>query len=229
MLLRSGHRKPCKPPIRGKQFFKKKSLLKRSKTVSEKSGFSLRKTVKCYILTEDSRTVHFDLDEHGHHEICTKDSQSHEDIAWLSVFTSNESTVCGKTQVTQAETKLLQQSAKNLVILTQRSKLNEFVLLCKGEEQLSLKVLKARCSRPDYSKVKRCTLKTCKHDDPDFEQLSEDNLFFIMHCQGESVKFQCYDDKSYYLHVNEDSLDIRKPEEAEPDGDKNFYFKVSYL
>lgn len=30
--------------------------------------------------------------------------------------------------------------SKNLVILTQRSKLNEFVLLCKGKKQLSLKV-----------------------------------------------------------------------------------------
>ncbi|KFV72626.1 hypothetical protein N308_14959, partial [Struthio camelus australis] len=87
--------------------------------------FSLRETLKCYILTEDSKTVHFDLDENGHHEISTKDSQSHEDIAWLSVFTSNEPTICG---------------AKNLVILMQRSKLNEFVLLCKGEKQLCLKV-----------------------------------------------------------------------------------------
>lgn len=34
--------------------------------------------MKCYLLTEDSKTVHFDLDEDGHHEISTKDSQSHE-------------------------------------------------------------------------------------------------------------------------------------------------------
>jgi len=34
--------------------------------------------LKCYILTEDSKTVHFDIDEDGHHEISTKDSQSHE-------------------------------------------------------------------------------------------------------------------------------------------------------
>ncbi|XP_064357410.1 uncharacterized protein LOC112981639 isoform X4 [Dromaius novaehollandiae] len=181
MLLRSGRQKPYKVPSRRRQSVK--YLLKTGKAAPEKSGFSLRETVKCYILTEDSKTVHFDLDEHGHHEISTKDSQSHEDIAWLSVFTSNDSTVCG---------------AKNLVILTQRSKLNEFVLLCKGEKQLSLK-------------------------------LSEDNLFFIMHCQGDSVKFQCYEDTSYYLHVNEDSLDIRKPEDTEPDGEKNFYFRVSYL
>ncbi|XP_062455997.1 uncharacterized protein LOC134153661 isoform X4 [Rhea pennata] len=226
MRLRSSCRKPCK--LDRRQSVKKKCLLRTSKTVLEKPGsfarplkrkalplhtsitpvqkvqhrmcqacqcqdcdpgpqdvhrFSLRETIKCYILTEDSKTVHFDLDEHGHHEISTKDSQSHEDIAWLSVFTSNESMVHG---------------AKNLVVLMQRSKLNEFVLLCNGEKQLSLK-------------------------------LSEDNLFFIMHYQGDSVKFQCYEDTSYYLHVNEDSLDIRKPEDTEPDGEKNFYFKVSYL
>ncbi|XP_062455995.1 uncharacterized protein LOC134153661 isoform X2 [Rhea pennata] len=251
MRLRSSCRKPCK--LDRRQSVKKKCLLRTSKTVLEKPGsfarplkrkalplhtsitpvqkvqhrmcqacqcqdcdpgFSLRETIKCYILTEDSKTVHFDLDEHGHHEISTKDSQSHEDIAWLSVFTSNESMVHG---------------AKNLVVLMQRSKLNEFVLLCNGEKQLSLKVLKACCSEPDYPKVKRCKMKTCKHEDPDFEQLSEDNLFFIMHYQGDSVKFQCYEDTSYYLHVNEDSLDIRKPEDTEPDGEKNFYFKVSYL
>ncbi|KGL78972.1 hypothetical protein N309_05940, partial [Tinamus guttatus] len=137
MLLRSGRQKSYKAPAWRKRCVKNKSLLRSLKTVSEKPGFSLRETVKCYILTEDSRTVHFDLDEYGHHEISTKDSQSHEDIAWLSVFTSNESTICG---VTQVETKSSQQSAKNLVILTQRSKRNEFVLLCTGEEQLSLKV-----------------------------------------------------------------------------------------
>ncbi|KFV45965.1 hypothetical protein N328_11574, partial [Gavia stellata] len=95
--------------------------------------FSLRETLKCYILTEDSKTVHFDIDEDGHHEISTKDSQSHEDIAWLSVFTRNEPAVTGKTSVGIKD-------SKNLVILTQRSKLNEFVLLCKGKKQLSLKV-----------------------------------------------------------------------------------------
>lgn len=35
---------------------------------------------------------------------------------------------------------LCKTDSKNLVILTQRSKLNEFVLLCKGKKQLSLKV-----------------------------------------------------------------------------------------
>ncbi|XP_071436887.1 uncharacterized protein [Pithys albifrons albifrons] len=183
MLLRSGWKKPYEVSLHRRQPVEKKSLLRNMKRPHGKSGFSLRKTVKCYILTEDSKTVHFDIDEDGHHEISTKDSQSHEDIAWLSVFTKNEPAVT---------------DSKNLVSLTQRSKLNEFVLLCKGKKHLCLK-------------------------------LSEDNNFFIMHYQGESVQFQCYEDRRYYLHVNDDSLDICKLENKEPKEDKNFYFKVSYL
>ncbi|KFQ62397.1 hypothetical protein N334_13035, partial [Pelecanus crispus] len=133
MLLRSGRKKPYEVPPHGRQCFKRQSLLRSGKAASGKSVFSLRETLKCYILTEDSKTVHFDIDEYGHHEISTKDSQSHEDIAWLSVFTRNEPAVTGKTPVGIKD-------SKNLVILTQRSKLNEFVLLCKGKKQLSLKV-----------------------------------------------------------------------------------------
>ncbi|KAM6104960.1 uncharacterized protein FYW35_012396 [Pterocles gutturalis] len=210
MLLRSGRYKPYEVPRRGRS----QSLLRTVKTASGKSAFRLRETVKCYILTEDSKTVHFDIDEDGHHEISTKDLQSHEDIAWLSVFTRNEPAVT---------------DSKNLVILTQRSKLNEFVLLCKGKKQLSLKVLKAPCSEPDYPSVERCNMKTRKPEVPDLRQLSEDNHFFIMHYQGESVQFQCYEDRSYYLCVNDNSLDIRKLENKEPNEDKNFYFRVSYL
>ncbi|KFQ14075.1 hypothetical protein N330_12731, partial [Leptosomus discolor] len=125
MLLRSGRKKPYKVPLHGRQSVKRQPPLAAVKPASGKSAFSLRETLKCYILTEDSKTVHFDIDEDGHHEISTKDSQSHEDIAWLSVFTRNEPAVT---------------DSKNLVILTQRSKLNEFVLLCKGKKQLSLKV-----------------------------------------------------------------------------------------
>lgn len=211
MLLRSGRRKPYQMPLHRRLSVKKKCLGSTT-TAPGKSGFSLRQTLKCYILTEDSKTVHFDIDEDGHHEISTKDSQSHEDIAWLSVFTRNEAA-----------------DSKNLVSLTQRSKLNEFVLLCKGKKHLSLKVLKASCSEPDCPSVKRCDMKTCNHEDPDFKQLSEDNNFFIMHYQGDSVQFQCYEDRSYYLCVNDDSLDIRKLENKEPNEDKNFYFRVSYL
>lgn len=185
------------------------SAFPQSYSKSTPSEFSLRKTVKCYILTEDSKTVHFDIDEDGHHEISTKDSQSHEDIAWLSVFTRNEAAVT---------------DSKNLVSLTQRSKLNKFVLLCKGKKHLSLKVLKASCSEPDHPSMGRWN-----PEDPDFKQLSEDNNFFIMHYQGDSVQFQCYEDRSYYLCVKDDSLDIRKMEKRDPNKDKNFYFRVSYL
>ncbi|XP_075383553.1 uncharacterized protein LOC142422064 isoform X5 [Mycteria americana] len=163
MLLRSGRRKPYEVPLRAGQTVKRQSLLRTVKTASRKSVFSLRETLKCYILTEDSKTVHFDIDEEGRHEISTKDSQSREDIAWLSVFTRNEPAVTGKTPVGIKD-------SKNLVILTQRSKLNEFVLLCKGKKQLSLKVLKASCSEPDYPSVERCDMKTCNHEDPDFKQ-----------------------------------------------------------
>ncbi|XP_064260331.1 uncharacterized protein LOC135290345 [Passer domesticus] len=212
MLLRSGRRKPYQMPPRRRQSVKKKFLLRTMRTAAGKSAFSLRETLKCYILTEDSKTVHFDIDEDGHHEICTKDSQSHEDIAWLSMFTRTEAA-----------------DSNNLVSLTQRSKLNEFVLLCKGKKHLSLKVLKASCSEPDGPLVERCKRKTCGHEDPDFKQLSEDNNFFIMHCEGDSVQFQCYEDRRYYLCVNDDSLDIRKLENKEPNEDKNFYFRVSLL
>ncbi|KAL9821679.1 uncharacterized protein GJ701_016693 isoform 2-T2 [Geothlypis trichas] len=160
MLLRSGRRKPYRMPLRRRQSVKKKCkcLLRSKKTAPEKSGFSLRQILKCYILTEDSKTVHFDIDEDGHHEISTKDSQSHEDIAWLSVYTRNEAAGAEKTD------------SKNFVCLTQRSKLNEFVLLYKGKKHLSLKVLKASCSEPDCPSVKRCDMKTCGYEDPDFKQ-----------------------------------------------------------
>ncbi|KFV96168.1 hypothetical protein N326_12126, partial [Eurypyga helias] len=74
MLLRSGRKKPYEVSLHARR----KSLLRTGKTPSGKSVFSLRETLKCYILTEDSKTVHFDIDEDGHHEISTKDSQSHE-------------------------------------------------------------------------------------------------------------------------------------------------------
>ncbi|XP_032062565.1 uncharacterized protein LOC116501190 [Aythya fuligula] len=221
MRLRSGRQKPYEVPVSARQLARRKppqcNRAPASGTSVKLPVFSLRETVKCYLLTEDSKTVHFDLDEDGHHEISTKDSQSHEDIAWLSIFTSNEPAVSAKTW------------SKNVVVLTQRSKHNEFVLLCKGKKQLCLKVLKGCCSEPDYPSVKRRNRKTCKHEDPDFEQLSEDNHFFIMHSEGESVKFQCYEDTNYFLHVNDDSLDIRKPDHKDPNGEKNFFFRVSYL
>ncbi|XP_005060907.1 PREDICTED: uncharacterized protein LOC101810272 isoform X2 [Ficedula albicollis] len=238
MILRSGRKKPYQMPPRRRQSVKKQCLRNRRTAArkpvfceqpcfdsgflrtsirysesTDSSVFSHRETVKCYILTEDSKTVHFDVDEDGHHEICTKDSQSCEDIAWLCVYTGNEGVT----------------DSKNLVILTQRSKLNEFVLLCKGKKHLSLKVLKASCSEPDHPSLGRRNMKTCIHEDPNFKQLNDNNNFFIMHYQGDSVQFQCYEDRSYYLCVNNDSLDIRKLENRDPNKDKNFYFRVSYL
>ncbi|POI35572.1 hypothetical protein CIB84_000675 [Bambusicola thoracicus] len=50
------------------------------------------------------------------------------DTAWLSLFTSKEPAVRAKT------------NSKNVVVLMQRLKCNEFVLLSKGENQLCLKV-----------------------------------------------------------------------------------------
>ncbi|KAF1676805.1 hypothetical protein FQV07_0013126, partial [Pygoscelis papua] len=123
MLLRSGRKKPYEVSVCGRRSLKRQSLLRTVKTASGKSVFSLRETLKCYILTEDSKTVHFDIDEDGHHEISTKDSQSHEVVPTLLQYSA-----------------LCKTDSKNLVILTQRSKLNEFVLLCKGKKQLSLKV-----------------------------------------------------------------------------------------
>lgn len=58
--------------------------------------FSLRETLKCYILTEDSKTVHFDIDEDGHHEISTKDSQSHEgSVLFIPKLTNHDFSTVG--------------------------------------------------------------------------------------------------------------------------------------
>lgn len=58
--------------------------------------FSLRETLKCFILTEDSKTVHFDIDEDGHHEISTRDSQSHEGSAlFIQKSTNNICDIIG--------------------------------------------------------------------------------------------------------------------------------------
>ncbi|OXB80764.1 UNVERIFIED_CONTAM: hypothetical protein H355_010530, partial [Colinus virginianus] len=60
-------------------------------------------------------------------------------------------------------------------------------------------------------------------------RLKEENHFFIMHSEGDSVKFQCYKDTNYFLHVNDDSLDIRVLDHEDCDGDRNFVFKVTYF
>ncbi|XP_021235432.1 uncharacterized protein LOC110389404 isoform X5 [Numida meleagris] len=170
MTLRSGREKPYRVPTCGRQLVRRKLLESTRSAAAENSELQLRKTLRCYIQTEDSKTVHFSLDERGRHEISTTDSQ-------LPAAKTN---------------------SKNVVVLMQRLKCNEFVLLSKGENQLCLK-------------------------------LQEENHFFIMHSEGDSVKFQCYQDTSYFLHVNENSLDIRKLDRKDPDGERNFIFKVTYF
>nr|XP_032641956.1 uncharacterized protein LOC116828075 isoform X2 [Chelonoidis abingdonii] len=88
---------------------------------------------------------------------------------------------------------------KNLVTMTQRSK-NNFLLLGKNKKQLYLKLTE------------------------------QENQLFIMHYkQEDSVRFQCYTDKNYYLHVNKDSVDLCKMKETDADTGKDFYFKVEYV
>ncbi|XP_063278261.1 uncharacterized protein LOC134563842 isoform X2 [Prinia subflava] len=197
MLLRSGRRKPYQMPLCRRQSVEKQFLLTNMRSPPGNPGNSY--------LSDKT------------------------DIAWLSVFTSNEAAVTDKRLVGKKGVEVPEQystvtvpESPNLVILRQRSKLNEFVQLCTGKKHLSLKVV--RCPS-----VEESNMKTYSHEDPDFKQLSEDNYFFIMHDQGDSVQFQCYEDRSYYLYVNDDSLDIRKLENKEPNEDKNFYFRVSYL
>ncbi|XP_021235427.1 uncharacterized protein LOC110389404 isoform X2 [Numida meleagris] len=201
MTLRSGREKPYRVPTCGRQLVRRKLLESTRSAAAENSELQLRKTLRCYIQTEDSKTVHFSLDERGRHEISTTDSQ-------LPAAKTN---------------------SKNVVVLMQRLKCNEFVLLSKGENQLCLKVLKGCCSEPDHASVKGGNAKTCKEGSLDFRKLQEENHFFIMHSEGDSVKFQCYQDTSYFLHVNENSLDIRKLDRKDPDGERNFIFKVTYF
>ncbi|XP_065600286.1 uncharacterized protein LOC136053492 [Cyrtonyx montezumae] len=217
MILRSGREKPYGAPTCGRQQVRRKFLASTRSAAAENSELQLRKTLRCYIQTEDSKTVHFNFDECGRHEISTTDSQLPRDTAWLSLFTSNEPAVRAKT------------NSKNVVVLMQRLKCNEFVLLSKGENQLSLKVLEGCCSEPDHTSAKEGNKKTCKEGGLDFRKLKEENHFFIMHSEGDSVKFQCYKDTNYFLHVNDDSLDIRVLDHEDCDGDRNFVFKVTYF
>ncbi|XP_052556447.1 uncharacterized protein LOC128089261 [Tympanuchus pallidicinctus] len=215
MVLRSGREKPYRVPTCGRQRVRRRFPVSARSAAAENSELQLRRTLRCYIQTEDSKTVHFNLDECGRHEISTMDSQHPADTAWLSLFTSKEPAVRGKP------------NSKNVVVLMQRLKCNEFVLLSKGENQLCLKVLKGCCSEPDHTSVEKSNRKTCKKRGLDFKKLKEDNHFFIMHSEGDSVKFQCYEDTNYFLHVNDHSLDIRKLDHDDPDGERNFVFKKS--
>ncbi|XP_015704476.1 uncharacterized protein LOC107306122 [Coturnix japonica] len=217
MMLRSGREKPYGMPPCEKQPVRKKFLMSTRSAAAENSELQLRQTLRCYIQTEDSKTVHFNLDERGRHEISTMDSQHPADTAWLSLFTSNKREVRAKT------------NSKNVVVLMQRLRCNEFVLLSKGENQLCLKVLKGCCSEPDHSSLEEGNRKTCTKGGLDFNKLKEDNHFFIMHSEGDSVKFQCYEDTNYFLHVNDHSLDIRKLDHDDQNAERNFVFKLTYF
>ncbi|XP_019373155.1 PREDICTED: uncharacterized protein LOC109297654 isoform X2 [Gavialis gangeticus] len=204
MILRSGFQVPYeksqKRPRKNNE--KKKARTKfcqqtwsETCTYRNKSpAYKLRERKKCYIQTEDSKTVHFDLDEHGHREISVKDTASDEDIAWLDIFTSTEQDTIHENGA--------KKHCNALVTMTQRSKCNHFLLLSENEKQLDLKLT----------------------------EMSQENQLFIMHMNpGNSVKFQCYQDKNYFLHVNKDSIDVCKFEETEADAGKDFHFKVEYV
>ncbi|XP_019333755.1 uncharacterized protein LOC102577390 isoform X4 [Alligator mississippiensis] len=141
MILRSGFQVPYeksrKRPRKNKEKIKAKTKFfqqKRSETCpyrNKSPAYKLRERKKCYIQTEDSKTVHFDLDEHGHREISVKDTASDEDIAWLDIFTSSE-----QDMVHENGTK---KGCNDLVTMTQRSKCNHFLLLSESKKQLDLK------------------------------------------------------------------------------------------
>eukprot|EP00076_Gallus_gallus_P016384 XP_015135698.1 uncharacterized protein LOC100858941 isoform X3 [Gallus gallus] len=158
MILRSGREKPYGVPPYRRGPMRRKFLPSTRSAAAENSDLQLRQTLRCYIQTEDSKTVHFNLDEWGRHEISTMDSQGPADTAWLSLFTSKEPAVRAKT------------NSKNVVVLMQRLKCNEFVLLSKGENQLCLKVLKGCCSEPDHTTTEEGNRKRCNKGGLDFKK-----------------------------------------------------------
>ncbi|XP_025043785.1 uncharacterized protein LOC102452186 isoform X2 [Pelodiscus sinensis] len=225
MILRPRSRKPYKEKRRkrlmknSKNKQKKLTAMQTSVSLATKSvhpvipkSIEHQKRKKCYILTRDSKTVRFDLDEDGHCKISIEDSQSPEDIAWLDIFKSNKPNDLDR-----------KKRGRNLVTMTQRSK-NNFVLLGKDKKQLYLKVLNPNGIESVTEESK---------DVPDPKQLTEqsqEDQLFIMHKNEEnSVKFQCYQDKNYYLHVNKDSVDICRMKETDASGGKDFDFKVIYV
>nr|XP_005295290.1 uncharacterized protein LOC101931484 [Chrysemys picta bellii] len=202
---------------------RKNQNLKKSSSKCEAYQHYDRK--KCYILTRDSKTLRFDLDDNGCHKISIEDSQSIEDIAWLDIFTSNKPN--NYALVARNSTK---KRCKNLVTMTQRSK-NNFLLLGKNKKQLCLKVLNPNGKAPQGHMVAGHSMEEITGGAPDPRQLTEqENQLFIMHYNEEdSVRFQCYEDQNYYLHVNKDSVDLCKMKETDADTGKDFYFKVAYV
>ncbi|XP_073201402.1 uncharacterized protein [Lepidochelys kempii] len=154
MILRSRFQKPSEVKIRKRQIRCGKNKQKKStasripvdqettrkyqnlkKSSSKCEAYQHYDRKKCYILTRDSKTLRFDLDEYGHCKISIEDSQSTEDIAWLDIFTSNKLNNCAPVARNR-----IKKRCKNLVTMTQRSK-NNFLLLGKNKKQLYLKVL----------------------------------------------------------------------------------------
>ncbi|KAM7166150.1 uncharacterized protein RBU57_007097 isoform 3-T3 [Macrochelys suwanniensis] len=244
MILRSRFQKPSEVKIRKRQMRcgKNKQIKSTASRISVdqetmRTYLNLKKSSskceayqhydrkKCYILTRDSKTLRFDLDEHGHCKISIEDSQSTEDIAWLDIFTSNNPNNCAA--VARNSTK---KRCKNLVTVTQRSK-NNFLLLGKNKKRLYLKVLNPNGKASRDRMVEGRSMEVITGGAPDPKQLTEqDNQLFIMHNnQEDSVRFQCYKDQNYYLHVNKDSVDLCKMEETDADTGKDFYFKVAYV
>ncbi|XP_030422547.1 uncharacterized protein LOC115653405 [Gopherus evgoodei] len=243
MILRSRFHKPSEVKIRKRQMGCGKNKQKKStasqipvnqettcknqnlRKSSSSEAYQHRDRKQCYILTRDSKTLRFDLDEHGDCKISVEDSQSSDDIAWLDIFTSNEQNNC--VPMARNSTK---KHCKNLVTMTQRSK-NNFLLLGKNKKQLYLKVLNPNGKASRRHMVAGHSMEGITGGAPDLRQLTEKkNQLFIMHYkQEDSVRFQCYTDKNYYLHVNKDSVDLCKMKETDADTGKDFYFKVEYV
>ncbi|XP_073201395.1 uncharacterized protein [Lepidochelys kempii] len=244
MILRSRFQKPSEVKIRKRQIRCGKNKQKKStasripvdqettrkyqnlkKSSSKCEAYQHYDRKKCYILTRDSKTLRFDLDEYGHCKISIEDSQSTEDIAWLDIFTSNKLNNCAPVARNR-----IKKRCKNLVTMTQRSK-NNFLLLGKNKKQLYLKVLNPNGKTTEGHMVEEDGMEVITGGAPDPRQLTEqDNQLFIMHNnQEDSVRFQCYKDQNYYLHVNKDSVDLCKMEETDGDTGKDFYFKEADL
>ncbi|XP_032641953.1 uncharacterized protein LOC116828075 [Chelonoidis abingdonii] len=244
MILRSRFQKPSEVKIRKQQMGCGKNKQKKStafqipvnqettcknqnlrKSSNKYEAYQHHGRKQCYIRTRDSKILRFDLDERGHCKISVEDSPSCEDIAWLDIFTSNKRNNC--VSVARNSTK---KHCKNLVTMTQRSK-NNFLLLGKNKKQLYLKVLNTNGKASGCHMVAGHSKEVITGGAPDPRQLTEqENQLFIMHYkQEDSVRFQCYTDKNYYLHVNKDSVDLCKMKETDADTGKDFYFKVEYV
>ncbi|KAM7166149.1 uncharacterized protein RBU57_007097 isoform 2-T2 [Macrochelys suwanniensis] len=220
MILRSRFQKPSEVKIRKRQMRCGKN--KQIKSTASRISVD-QETMRTYLNLKKSSSKC--EDEHGHCKISIEDSQSTEDIAWLDIFTSNNPNNCAA--VARNSTK---KRCKNLVTVTQRSK-NNFLLLGKNKKRLYLKVLNPNGKASRDRMVEGRSMEVITGGAPDPKQLTEqDNQLFIMHNnQEDSVRFQCYKDQNYYLHVNKDSVDLCKMEETDADTGKDFYFKVAYV